>query len=278
MAFGTRAIRDGDNKLCKRCDTFKNAINDFTKGKGVCKLCHSLEQKKHYRKNPAKINRRNLLVRYNLTEIDLYKLKTSNDGLCGVCHKPPEENNELVIDHDHATGVVRDFIHRKCNLLLGYAKDSTVLLNSAIEYLEKHKMNYDQNDVDNLALVTWKEARGEGVEGCRAVMHVIVNRVGAKDFPPTLHGVIYQRNAFTSMSVSSDPEFNLIPNTNDAIYVSCQALALLVLAGSDEDITKGAHYYANLKNTTSGWFFRNIVNNSTEHPITATIGHHTFFK
>ena len=54
-------------------------------------------------------------------------------------------------------------------------------------------MTFDNVDVDNLALVTWKEARGEGVEGCRAVMHVIANRVGAKDFPSTLHNVIYQK-------------------------------------------------------------------------------------
>jgi len=139
-------------------------------------------------------------------------------------------------------------------------------------------MTFDKTDVDNLALVTWKEARGEGMEGCRAVMHVITNRVGHPGFAHTLHDVIYGKNQFTSMSVSSDPEFNLVPSPNDAIFIACHALALLVLAGSDEDVTKGAHYYANLKNTTSGWFFRNIVNNPAEHPATATIGHHTFFK
>lgn len=143
-------------------------------------------------------------------------------------------------------------------------------------------MNFDNLDVDNLALVTWKEARGEGLEGCRAVMHVIVNRVGAKDFPTTLHNVIYQKNAFTSMSVSSDPEFNLKPNVGDTIYAACENLAQLVLSGRDPDVTNGAHYYANLKNTTSGWFFRNISGpdgkGTREHPVTVTIGHHTFYR
>ncbi len=139
-------------------------------------------------------------------------------------------------------------------------------------------MTFDNVDIDNLALVTWKEARGEGMEGCRAVMHVIVNRVGTPGFATTLHNVIFGKNQFTSMSVASDPEFNLKPQPGDAIFAACENLAQLVLTGQDADNTLGAHYYANLKNTTSGWFFNHIVNNSVQHPITATIGHHTFFK
>lgn len=139
-------------------------------------------------------------------------------------------------------------------------------------------MTFDNLDIENLALVTWKEARGEGVEGCRAVMHVIVNRVGTPGFAHTLHDVIYGKNQFTSMSVSSDPEFNLQPKSGDMIYVACEHMATTVLQGNDPDCTNGAHYYANLKNTTSGWFFNHIVNDPVNHPITATIGHHTFFK
>lgn len=142
----------------------------------------------------------------------------------------------------------------------------------------KEHMTFDSTDVNNLALVTWKEARGEGPVGCRAVMHVIFNRVGTPGFAHTLHDVIYGKNQFTSMSVSSDPEFNLTPADNDVIYKACQNLAQSVLSGSDTDCTNGAHYYANLKNTTSGWFFTHIVNDTVNHPVTATIGHHTFFK
>ena len=138
-------------------------------------------------------------------------------------------------------------------------------------------MTFDDIDVNNLALVTWKEARGEGVEGCRAVMHVIVNRVGHIGFAHTLHDVIFGRNQFTSMSVSSDPEFNLQPNHSDPVYISCVTLAKEVLSGNDSDCTNGAHYYANLKYTTSGWFVEHIVDDKINHPMTVVIGHHTFF-
>jgi N-acetylmuramoyl-L-alanine amidase len=136
-------------------------------------------------------------------------------------------------------------------------------------------LTLDQNDIDSLALVTWKEARGEGNEGMQAVMHVIFNRVGAPGFPKTLHDVIYQKNAFTSMSVISDPEFNLEPHSLDPQFAYCEELAPNIQ--DDADVTNGAHYYADLKYTTSGWFFRNIVQNPTEHPQTAVIGRHTFY-
>lgn len=139
-------------------------------------------------------------------------------------------------------------------------------------------MEFSQQDIEDLALCVWREARGEQQVGCRAVIHVIKNRVGTPGFAHTLHDVIFGRNQFSSMSISSDPEYTLVPKDTDTIYQECKQLAPLVLSGQDEDITKGAHYYANLKNTTSGWFFRNIVNDSVGHPVTAVIGHHTFFK
>ena len=138
-------------------------------------------------------------------------------------------------------------------------------------------IQYDQDDLNNLALVTWKEARGEGNDGMRAVMHVIINRVGTVGFPHTLHDVIFQKNAFTSMSVPTDPEFNLQPQEGDVQYAYCQNLAVQVLNGTDPDLTANSHYYADLKYTTSGWFFRNIVQNPTQHPHKATIGRQDFY-
>lgn len=139
---------------------------------------------------------------------------------------------------------------------------------------------YDQDDINNLALVGWKEARGEGLLGVRAVMHVILNRVGAVGFAHTLHDVIYGKNQFTSMSVASDPEYNLTPKYTDAIFVASIKIAENILSDTapDVDITNGAHYYANLKTATSGWFYNNIVLDTVNHPQTAVIGHHTFFK
>lgn len=128
----------------------------------------------------------------------------------------------------------------------------------------------------------WREARGEGTEGMRAVAHVICNRVGAVGFAHTLHDVIYGRNQFTSMSVSSDPEFNLAPKPGDPQYAWCVTNLPAVLSGTDLDLTHGSHYYANLAASTSGWFERVIAGQDgkgvTDHPLLALIGRQSFFK
>lgn len=43
----------------------------------------------------------------------------------------------------------------------------------------------------------------------RSVIHVIVNR--AVSWSKSIHEVVYGKNQFTSMSVPTDPEFNLEP-------------------------------------------------------------------
>jgi hypothetical protein len=64
---------------------------------------------------------------------------------------------------------------------------------------------FDQDDLQNAILCVWKEARGDGYEVMDAVAHVIFNRVGAPGFPNSLHDVIYRKNQFSSMSISTDP-------------------------------------------------------------------------
>lgn len=137
-------------------------------------------------------------------------------------------------------------------------------------------MIFDDNDVHSLALCAWKEARGNGISGCVYVMHSVVNRVDTPGFPKTIHDVIYQKNAFTSMSVPSDPEFNLEPKSNDPVWLACLADAPEVLKGAD-DPTLGAVYYSNEENVTSGWYKRNIIDSGL-HPITVKYGQHTFRK
>lgn len=148
----------------------------------------------------------------------------------------------------------------------------------------RNKLTYDEDDIYNLRLVAWKEARGEGAEGCRAVMHSVCNRVISPGFPRDLHSVIYQKNAYSSMSRPSDPQYNLQPPENDALWSLLDPLARQILAGSDPDLTAhpithaGAKFYANLATMEKdGWFERNIVERPDLHPMTVKILHHTFF-
>jgi N-acetylmuramoyl-L-alanine amidase len=133
-------------------------------------------------------------------------------------------------------------------------------------------------DKDALALCLWREARGEGSEGMLAVGCVIMNRVKAKWNGGTLQGVIFGKNQFTSMSVPQDSQYSLYPKKTDKSYLSAQTIADNLVSGDYEDITKGALWYANIKNVTSGWYFKNIIDKPQVHPETVTVNNHTFFS
>lgn len=134
-----------------------------------------------------------------------------------------------------------------------------------------------------MALCVWKESRGEGQEGMEAVAYVILNRAKAwySHTNERVHAAVYAKNQFTSMSVPSDPEFSLTPHPSDPQYAFCDTLCTSLLANADNslmnDPTHGALYYANLAESTSGWFFDNVVR-SPAHPLLATIGKQNFFK
>lgn len=142
-------------------------------------------------------------------------------------------------------------------------------------------MEYDDKDLHSMALCVWKEARGQMSIGMRAVAHVIANRVGAIGFPKTLHDVIYQKNAFSSMSVPSDPEFNLIDPPGDPQMAYSKTICRFVLAREDADPTYGAHFYDNPKTANSPWFTKHIAGpdgNGTEgHTFTEQIGSQKFY-
>lgn len=74
------------------------------------------------------------------------KMLKINNNVCSICKNPntTRSNNKnsikgLSIDHCHTTGKVRGLLCCACNSGLGYFKDSTDLLLSAIMYLKCHQ-------------------------------------------------------------------------------------------------------------------------------------------
>jgi hypothetical protein len=95
-----------------------------------------------YHKNKEKVrtyyreNRRNahLKHKYGITLEQYNSLLTKQNGVCAICGNPPREKL-LDTDHDHDTGKIRGLLCWRCNGLLGRARDSIEILESAIEYL-----------------------------------------------------------------------------------------------------------------------------------------------
>ena len=116
---------------------------------------------------------------------------------------------------------------------------------------------YTNSDTYLLARCIYAEARGESYTGQVAVVAVVLNRVESAQFPNTIAGVIYQKNAFTAVN---DGQINLTPDQT-AINAAKDAM-------NGWDPTNGCLYYYNPAKATSEWIF--------SRETVVTIGKHVF--
>ncbi|MDD4169993.1 MAG: cell wall hydrolase [Desulfotomaculaceae bacterium] len=114
-----------------------------------------------------------------------------------------------------------------------------------------------RSDVVLLAQVIEAEADGEPYTDKVAVGAVIVNRTKSPDFPKTIPGVIYERDAFESVSNGQ----YLRPVTTEALQAATEAI-------SGADPVGGALYFWNPAKSSSEWVY-------SRH-ITDRIGDHVF--
>ena len=93
----------------------------------------------------------------------------------------------------------------------------------------------------------WKENRRGGTPGMQSVINIQHNRMGHRNYPDTIEGVIMQPKQFTSMSVPSDPEYRIDPEKSIgadlAAWSMAKELSIEALAGALEDLTHGSTLY-----------------------------------
>ena len=81
--------------------------------------------------------------KYGITPEEYTAMFLSQNGVCAICGTPPEAHKKLAIDHNHITGKVRGLLCYKCNVMLGSANDSIVILNASIDYLKATAANVE---------------------------------------------------------------------------------------------------------------------------------------
>jgi hypothetical protein len=79
------------------------------------------------------------------------------------------------------------------------------------------------------------------------------------------------------MTAPGDSQLIAWPKQPDRTFQTAMDIATAVYEGTDEDLTSGAHFYANLALVAPNSSFWKIVNDKKNHPQSAVIGHHTFF-
>jgi len=79
--------------------------------------------------------------KYGITAEQHEAMILAQGDFCAICGRPAESSPKkvLCIDHDHATGEVRELLCAYCNQMLGSAFENITTLKNAVAYLVKHK-------------------------------------------------------------------------------------------------------------------------------------------
>jgi hypothetical protein len=106
--------------------------------KDFCENCYRV-----YRRSLSSEDRKlsyDLRHRHKLPLDDYRKQEIKQNSKCAICKEPSSKN--LCVDHDHTTQILRGLLCTKCNLMLGCAQDSILILESAIKYLETNTIDF----------------------------------------------------------------------------------------------------------------------------------------
>jgi hypothetical protein len=124
------ALRKGFTKSCGCLNTELrkkrvNELNPFFK--------HGRSKTREYHREHE---RKRLLKKYSLTPLEYNIMLEKQNNRCAICNEFYTAK-KLFVDHNHKNGLVRGLLCNRCNLLIGWANDSTDILEKAIKYLSK---------------------------------------------------------------------------------------------------------------------------------------------
>lgn len=135
-------VREDGYVWCSKCQAYK-PTNEFHKDANDKSGCTS-----HCRECVAAYG---LTHKFGLSRADYDRMLESQDGVCRICRKTPEENGKaLAVDHDRACcpgnkscgKCVRSLLCGNCNRAIGYFKDDPSLILAALTYvMEFHPDN-----------------------------------------------------------------------------------------------------------------------------------------
>lgn len=140
-----RSTKDGLSFRCRMCqktynDTHKEEIKVRGKAYYITNKKKLAMQHKIWKKNHKKeLENIALKDKYGITLEDKREMWKKQNGRCAICKKKLIESNDCHVDHCHITGMVRGLLCRKCNAVLGYANDDSIILQDAINYLLQWK-------------------------------------------------------------------------------------------------------------------------------------------
>jgi hypothetical protein len=76
--------------------------------------------------------------KYGLSQNDVDEMLADQKHMCAICSQSIDAQ-KCHVDHDHATGAIRELLCRRCNLSIGHFSENPELLRVAARYIEKHR-------------------------------------------------------------------------------------------------------------------------------------------
>lgn len=117
-----------------------------------------------------------------------------------------------------------------------------------VNEIDDSEPTFTEREAYLLACLIYSESEGESMDDKRDVASVVINRIQHKDFPNTLEGVIFARNAFSGVYKRS---FHV---HKGKAWEDCKKAAQDVLENGSK-INKNIVYYLNPdKATNIAWF------------------------
>lgn len=150
-------LPSGILKICKKHGEL-NSLQVYKRTPGKdwlsCRLCVKDCRKRFGQKHTSLFlndYRKNLTIHKSKIKVskEFYnKLLHEQNNLCAICKNPESiisghinrVPKRLAIDHCHTTGKIRGLLCHKCNVSIGALNESIETLQSAINYLEHHKL------------------------------------------------------------------------------------------------------------------------------------------
>ena len=131
-------------KRCSRCKLLKartafykvDSSHRQDKLSAYCKECCREDGKERYKKDPIHKLYVRAKLKYQITMSE-NEFREKLDNGCAICGRK-DSTRRLNIDHNHTTGIVRDFLCQTCNAAIGMANDDPELLLKMAAYLEAH--------------------------------------------------------------------------------------------------------------------------------------------
>lgn len=138
---------------CGRCGESKprDAFYDLrhsVKPRLPCKACVLSEKRARYAAQDGdRISHAQVLrEKYNLTPTAYESMRVAQNDRCAICLQPETVRGRggrprrLAVDHDRRTGVVRQLLCHRCNLVAWAVEENPGLVDAVRDYLGRHAM------------------------------------------------------------------------------------------------------------------------------------------